>query len=808
MVHTPMLKRFLLLLVLSISFTSLLSACAETDSGVTQEKAKLKNFENNILELSGVANKTATLDFPLSNIGNADLTYEFGESADWLEIAPAKGSIVPAASKTVTFTATCPAAGSPPQTIVDLKSNDPARPNSNIFVSVKCVPENGEETPDGKANLDFKVTGVPAEIHSKTSNFISVYGPDDTLVGAIGQGKLVIEAVGSYTIKADDITDSATDTLYKAPAEFKVTVSQAAFDANSIPVITVAYEKQEEPVIMADLNIAVEGLPEGVAANVEVLDASSAILTTLTASGKFTVREAGTYKVVAHDVTHNGTLYKASAAVDVTVSQDQLEQDTIAPVTVTYENPALVQNTNDSGPGSLRAILAAAPAGATITFAPSVETIALTSGKIELTQNITIDGGRKVTLTGNEQHQIFTINTPIEVTLRGLTFTLTSAKTSNGGAVSNDSGTLHILNSLFVENDSERNGGAVASKDGSLNIINSTFTNNSAVLGGAIYSDSNDTKIVFSTISENIATTGGGVAAANAPANTKTVQIGKSIIADNMDTTDQPDLFTNTDAQPFVSLGYNLIGDNSGSLGFTDAANNDQVGNETTPINPLVGGLATNDSTIGTMSVGPGSPAFARIPAASCVNAANQEVTTDQRGKARPTNGFCDIGAFERGANPPGGFESFENSPATTSYLTGNFVGDNNITWNYIQARNNTDIAGRGLTIRHDFESDVRGAVFAENIPGGIKDFTVKMTKSTTSTGDRQVELFINGVSKGLSAKFGTGTGADPTIHTFTVMNINVAGDFKLEIRHAGGSTSKSAGRNVTLDNVTWTAFP
>ncbi len=803
MVNTPMLKRLLLLLLLSISFTGMLTACAETDSGIVEGKPKLKNFEINILELNGVANKSTTLDFPLTNIGDADLTFTFGDSADWLEIAPADGTIVPAASKTVTFTATCPPAGSHPQTIVDLKTNDPARPTTNIFVSVKCVADKDEtEVPAGKANLGFKVVGVPPAIHSKANKFISVYGPDSALVGSVAEGTLIIETAGDYTIKADEITDSETDTLYKAPAEFKVTVSEANFKANSIPVVTVTYVKQEEPVIMADINITVEGLPNGVNANVEVLDAASAILATLTTTGKYTVRAAGAYKVLPYDVTHNGTLYKASAAVDVTVSQDALENDTIAPVTVTYENPTLVKNNSDAGPGSLRDVLAAAPAGSTITFAPTVELIKLTSAAIELTKNVTIDGGRKVTMDGNELHQIFTINSAIEVTIRGLTFTSAASTTSNGGAISNDKGTLNVQNSLFTDNDSEKNGGAIASKDGVLNILNSTFTNNSAVLGGAIYSDSNDTKILYSTFSVNIATSGGAIAAANAAANTKTVQIGKSIIADNTDTTNSPDLLTTADAKPFVSLGYNLIGNNSGSLGFTNATTHDQVGDAILPIAPRLGGIATNNSTIGTMSVGPGSPAYTQIPAASCADAADQ----DQRGKARPTHGFCDIGAFERGADAPGGFESFENSAATATYLSASFEGDHDITWNYVQARNSlsAEIADKGLIIR--YQTEANGSISAENIPGGIKDFSVKLSKATASAGKRQVELFINNVSVGQSIEFGNASGADPTLHTFNVMGINVAGPFKLEIRHSGGTASSA--RNLTVDNISWTAFP
>jgi hypothetical protein len=53
----------------------------------------------------------------------------------------------------------------------------------------------------------------------------------------------------------------------------------------------------------------------------------------------------------------------------------------------------VVTNTNDSGRGSLRQAIADAPAGDTISFAPGVTgAITLTSGAINLTKNVTIQG--------------------------------------------------------------------------------------------------------------------------------------------------------------------------------------------------------------------------------------------------------------------------------------------------------------------------------------------------------------------------------------------------------------------------------
>ena len=39
--------------------------------------------------------------------------------------------------------------------------------------------------------------------------------------------------------------------------------------------------------------------------------------------------------------------------------------------------------------------------------------------------------------------------------------------------------------------------------------------------------------------------------------------------------------------------------------------------------------------------------------------------------------------------------------------------------------------------------------ITSSTISGGIGDFSVKLYKGFTGSGDRQVELFINGVSKG-----------------------------------------------------------
>ncbi|WP_417860036.1 T9SS type A sorting domain-containing protein [Winogradskyella sediminis] len=144
------------------------------------------------------------------------------------------------------------------------------------------------------------------------------------------------------------------------------------------------------------------------------------------------------------------------------------------------------------------------------------------------------------------------------------------------------------------------------------------------------------------------------------------------------------------------------------------------------------------------------------------------------------------------------GFENFDNSNATGSYGIDSFEGNNNITWSYNRSRdangdnNNSGIDLPALMLRR-LNDDSK--VTSGTISGGIGDFSVKLYKGFTGTGNRQVELFINGVSQGTSTPFD-----DFDEHIFSVSGINIQGDFTIEIRNI-------ASRQVIIDDITWTAF-
>src|SRR5262249_33225356 len=113
-----------------------------------------------------------------------------------------------------------------------------------------------------------------------------------------------------------------------------------------------------------------------------------------------------------------------------------------------------VTNNADSGAGSLRAALAAAGNGDTINFAPSLEgqTIALTSGQLNVSQNITITGlgAKELTVSGSGARRVFAVSGGVTASISGLT--IANGLADQGGGVSN-SGTLSLSHVALMNNE-------------------------------------------------------------------------------------------------------------------------------------------------------------------------------------------------------------------------------------------------------------------------------------------------------------------------------------------------------------------
>ncbi len=140
--------------------------------------------------------------------------------------------------------------------------------------------------------------------------------------------------------------------------------------------------------------------------------------------------------------------------------------------------------------------------------------------------------------------------------------------------------------------------------------------------------------------------------------------------------------------------------------------------------------------------------------------------------------------------------ETFDNLTdiSGSTYVDGSFTGNNGVTWSYYASRDEGSygIDGDGLMLRNQ---DAGSKIVSNPIPAGISSFSVDLKKAFTGAGNRQVELFINGQSYGVSEAFD-----DTNTYTFTVSNIDVAGDVMIEIRNV----SK---KQIVIDNISWTSF-
>ncbi len=212
----------------------------------------------------------------------------------------------------------------------------------------------------------------------------------------------------------------------------------------------------------------------------------------------------------------------------------------------------------------------------------------------------------------------------------------------SGGGISNG-GTTTVSNSTISGNLVSLGSGGGIDNGGTLTVSNSTISSNSVTSeGGGIYNEGTVT-LVFSTLTLNKAANGAGVY--NAPSFVVgsvvlppgTANVRNTIIAGNLNITDgvNPDV-----SGDFISNGYNLIGDGTGSNGFD--ATGDIVGTSDNPIDPRLASLDFNGGSTQTIALLPDSPA---------INAGDPTMLptdpkTDQRGNPRVSGG-TDIGAFE-----------------------------------------------------------------------------------------------------------------------------------------------------------------
>jgi predicted outer membrane repeat protein len=178
-----------------------------------------------------------------------------------------------------------------------------------------------------------------------------------------------------------------------------------------------------------------------------------------------------------------------------------------------------VKNMNDHGGGSLRGAIAAAQSGDTIVFSPKLagQTITLTTGELDITKNLTIQGlgAGQLTISGDNLSRVFEVAPSIAVSLSGLTIGNGDGNASadvpdpsggHGGGILNR-GALTV-SGCTVSNNSAGNGGGVYNAGGTLTVSGCTLSNNSAGNGGGVYNGAMMT-ITGCTLSGNSAANNG-----------------------------------------------------------------------------------------------------------------------------------------------------------------------------------------------------------------------------------------------------------------------------------------------------------
>jgi predicted outer membrane repeat protein len=398
-----------------------------------------------------------------------------------------------------------------------------------------------------------------------------------------------------------------------------------------------------------------------------------------------------------------------SAMVTITVVDSRGTMSTLA-LNVAVSTAGVVTTNADSGSGSLRAAIAAVPAGATVTFAPSVTGLIRLNTTIRVSRAIIIQGpgAGVITIDGNDDVQLLYVTVPLTVT--GLTFahgysgsygaaiqspnagapltvrdcafdgnvsgmlggaifagsnltlsrsTFTSNRSNSAGAVLAQGPVNTITGCTFRSNAANIFGGAVQAYLTTQHAItDSAFISNTAAGGGALSLNGNGcmATVTNCTFASNAASAGGSAvvingAGAQVSMSFSTVTGSSGSPALHITTGGyllKNSIVSGNTAGDFSSLG-NFQSGGHNILGSVRGAS--FVGDENIPdrigVAVALDPVSSYGGSTPTVRLPAASIAVDAIPAAQCTTYAGP-LATDQRGRARPAGALCDIGAFER----------------------------------------------------------------------------------------------------------------------------------------------------------------
>jgi hypothetical protein len=406
-----------------------------------------------------------------------------------------------------------------------------------------------------------------------------------------------------------------------------------------------------------------------------------------------------------------------------------------------------VTNGNDSGPGSLRAAVAAATPGEMITVPAS--TVFLTSGQIVVSKSVTIigAGARDTTISGTGQSRVFDI-TNGTASISGVTvtggdgFDTPGGTGSFGGGILVDGGALTLADSTVTGNQTMGTGeGSGIQADGSLTVLRSTISFNSGPgsdrAGGIGFEGNGTLQVVDSTLAHNTLESGGLGAAVYVNSAGTVAFTNDTLDLDSAGATGSV-LDLNVGSFPAIIANTIVTGGSSESCSRMPATSPSQGGNiddqnlceftastDHPSTDPHLGALQNNGGPTDTQLAPVASPPIDAGADAACP-------ATDQRGVPRPQGLHCDSGAVER-TKPTGGAPTVSNITATGASVTATanpvFVGGSYI-YNY-----GTTTAYGHSTASAQLHSDV-GAQPAPATLGGLTPGTAYHVQLVVTTPD------------------------------------------------------------------------
>jgi len=129
---------------------------------------------------------------------------------------------------------------------------------------------------------------------------------------------------------------------------------------------------------------------------------------------------------------------------------------------------------------------------------------------------LTIEGGERITISGNDSTRLLQVSPNGALTLRELHLTAGYVAAGDGGALFNEGGNVQIENCTFSNNRVDDGfGGAISNRGGQIIINGSRFLNNRIEFtgeGGAIFNTGGQIIVSMSLFSKNVAEGGGAIA--------------------------------------------------------------------------------------------------------------------------------------------------------------------------------------------------------------------------------------------------------------------------------------------------------